>query len=90
MKRGMLKQVQRDNFGLPFLIIAPLHPWLGWPTSASLTPDPRFWILIIIIPNAPVIPNSFKNLKINTMKRGMLKQVQHDNVEEISYIEPDY
>jgi len=24
------------------------------------------------------------------MKQGMLKQDQHDNVEEISYIEPDY
>jgi hypothetical protein len=25
--------------------------------------------------------------KLNTMKQGMLKQVQHDKVEEISYIE---
>jgi hypothetical protein len=52
----MLKQVQHDNYGLPFLIIVPLHPWVVWPTSASLTLDPRFWILIIIIPNASVIP----------------------------------
>jgi len=37
--------------------------------------------------NDNVIPNLFRNLKINTMKRGMLKQIQHDNVEEIRYIE---
>jgi len=36
-----------------------------------------FWILLIIIPNASVIPNLFRDLKINA---GMLKQVQHDNV----------
>jgi hypothetical protein len=28
---------------------------------------------------ASVIPNLFRNLTIKTMKRGMLKQVQHDN-----------
>jgi hypothetical protein len=33
------------------------------------------------------IPNAFRNLKFNTIKQGMLKQVQHDKVEEISYIE---
>jgi len=46
--------------------------------------------MTILSQNDNVIPNLFRNLKINTMKRGMLKQVQHDNVEEISYIEPDY
>ena len=30
-----------------------------------------------VIPNTPVIPNLFRNLKVNT---GMLKQVQHDNM----------
>ena len=41
----MLKQAQHDNYGLRFLIIVPLHSWLGWPTSASLTPDPRSGML---------------------------------------------
>jgi hypothetical protein len=37
-----------------------------------------------MIPNASVIPNLFRNLKLNTTKQGMLKQVQHDKVEKIS------
>jgi hypothetical protein len=37
-----------------------------------------------MIPNASVIPNLFRKLKLNIAKQGMLKQVQHDKVEEIS------
>jgi len=108
---------------------APTYPnsyeRLGWPMSASLTPDSLFWIFLIIILNTSVMEagtriqmgldsrlrgndietacgaqhnrhceprqvGAWQSQRCSVMKQGMLKRVQHNKVEEIINIEPDF